>query len=223
MIKRTEHTQSKPKQEPIYEITASLLNQWERIFIAKDYVKESEDDVISLEEKQQNKTQEAYQEFVDTLRRVPRPTTEAMQKGIDYEAGVYKNQDEIFSPIVEYGEFQAPYRKLERINGMNIMLYGILDCLKAGRIYDIKRVGRYSSGKYKDSHQHPMYLYLVPEARDFIYLVCDDRGDHHIERYERCNCEDIIQTVSTFLTWLKSNDLLDDYKANWDWNRKKHL
>lgn len=222
MIKTASNIQSRPKQDSIFEITASLLNQWERIFIAKDYVKEAEGDAISLEEKQDNKTAEAYQQFVDALKRVPQEKTEAMQKGIDYEASVYADKDEVFSPIVKNGEFQAAYKKLVRINGMNIMLYGILDCLKAGRIYDIKRVGRYSSGKYKESHQHSMYLYLVPEARDFTYLVCDDNGNHHLERYERCNCEDILQTISTFLTWLQSNNLFEDYKANWDWNRKKH-
>ena len=69
--------------------------------------------------------------------------------------------------------------------------------------------------KYKKSHQHPMYLYLSPTSLDFTYIIMDDKNNRHIEKYERCNCEDIIEVISDFLNWLESRDLLETYKQNW--------
>ena len=223
MIKKQNDISQKPKTEPYYEITASLLNSWQRIWDAKDWVRESESDEISIEDKISQAMEKANQEFLNSLNRIPFPDNEAMAKGRQYESDVYDGKDDIFSPVVENGEFQAAYTKKIKINGMNIMLYGILDCLKAGRIYDIKRVGHYQTAKYKKSHQHPMYFALVPEALDFTYLVCDDRGDHHFERYLRENCEDIEDVVRTFLMYLEANGLMETFKTKWDWDRKKHI
>jgi len=212
---------SLPKREKVYEITATLLNQWQRIFDAAKYVKESESDTVAFETKVAEAQAKAKEEFVNTLRRVPVPENEAIIKGREYEKKVCDGLDEEFSPIIENGEFQAAYRKKIVVSGVNVMLYGILDVLKAGRIYDIKRVGRYQYPKYKTSHQHPMYFALVPNAIDFTYLVCDDNGEHHYENYLQCNCEDITVTIATFLSWLKANDLWDEFGAYWDWDERK--
>ena len=220
MIKQASVMSRSPKAQPYYEVTASLLNSWQRIFDAAEWARESEDK--SLEQAQEEAMESAKAEFIDVLSRKPIPDTEAMKKGREYEESVYKGEDIVFSEVVENGEFQAAYKKPVNISGMNIMLYGILDCLKAGRIYDIKRVGYYQSRKYKGSHQHPMYFELVPNAIDFTYLVCDDKGVHHFERYERCNCEDVKDVVAQFLSWLEANDLMQTFKEKWDWGRKKH-
>ena len=60
-----------------------------------------------------------------------------------------------------------------------------------------------------------MYLYLSPTSLDFTYIIMDDKSNRHIEKYERCNCEDIIEVISEFLNWLESRDLLETYKQNW--------
>lgn len=205
-----------PKSEVSYQITASLLNEWQRIFDADQWVRESEDDTESYETKVANAQDAAKDEFIQVLKRLPLPDNEAMKKGREYEASVYAGKDEIFSPIVKNGVFQPTFTKKLNIDGIPITLYGVLDVLKAGRIMDIKRVGYYSSGKYKTSHQHPMYLELVPTAIDFTYLIMDDKGNHHTERYIRENSEDIKVICSQFLSWLKANNLFDTFTQNWD-------
>ena len=70
-----------------------------------------------------------------------------------------------------------------------------------------------------------MYLYLVPGAIDFTYLICDQRIEskneeinskaHHLENYTRENCEDIIEVCGNFLSWLKANNLFDIFTQKW--------
>lgn len=201
----------KPKR---YQITATLLNSWQYIFDCVDWYHADSDDE-SLETKQQKAQEESIKSFYDTLTRKP-IDSEAMAKGRQYESDVYAGKDSVFSPIVAGGAFQATFTKKVEVDGLPIMLYGVLDVLKAGRIMDIKRVGYYSSGKYENSHQHPMYLTLVPEATDFVYLICDDKGNHVFEKYTRKESEDILVVCSQFLSWLKAHDMFETYKQYWD-------
>lgn len=215
MIQTQATIQSKPKSQPYFRITATLLNSWQNIFDSYLYVKESENDEICLEDKVADRREQATQEFIDLLNRKPVPDNEFMKRGREYEADVYANKDEVFSPIVKDGAFQVTIKKKIIVADTPVMLYGVLDCLKAGRIYDIKRVSKYSYGKYKRSHQHPIYLYLVPNAIDFTYLAMDDKGEHHEENYIRENCEDILNTIAQFISWLKSNNLYDVWVNKW--------
>lgn len=188
-------------QNNSYEITCSLLNQWLRIW--NNPVEDND----------------SYQEFLNTLDRIPTPDNEYMQKGREYEKKVYDGQDEIFSPIVKGGDFQTAISKKVEICGMNIMLYGKLDCLKAGKIYDIKYVREYTYLKYIASSQHSMYLELVPNAKDFTYLVCDYKGNHYREVYDRTFIKDIKSIVADFLNWLKLKGLMEKYKDKWCWEK----
>lgn len=205
-------------------MTASLLNSWQYIFDSEDFVREAEDDTISVEDKRAAAFEAAKAKFILDLKRVKQPSTEAQEKGKQYESDVYAGKDAEFSSYVKGGAFQAIFQKEVDIDGVPITFYGVLDCLKKARIMDIKRVGYYPAGgrKYENSHQHPLYLFLVPAAIDFTYLICDDKGEHHTERYIRENCEDILQASSQFISWLKTNydengvNLFDIYESNWD-------
>lgn len=225
MIKKQEVISKLIKKEPRYRVTATLLNSWQRIFDAKDDVKESENDTISYEDKVLAEMEKRKLEFINLLNRLPVEDNEYMRKGREYENLVCNGGEPEFSPIVEGGAFQVALIKDVMIDNVPIRLYGVLDVLKGGRIMDIKRVVRYQTHKYKKSHQHPMYLFLVPEAIDFTYLICDDNIDskneekretaHHYENYIRENCEDILQVVSQFLSWLKVNNLFDTFINKW--------
>ncbi|HQB07843.1 MAG TPA: hypothetical protein PK712_08280, partial [Rectinema sp.] len=84
-------------------------------------------------------------DFLSTLRREPIPTTEAMQKGIDFEDLVtdimlgrgdasdkwYEAAYEVAS-IVKGGQLQYRAAKEIEVRGRKILLYGRLDALKAG-------------------------------------------------------------------------------------------
>ena len=215
MLVKAEHLQNQPKTNPCYKITASLLNAWQYVLDSVEMVKEAEYDKICLEDKKELKYEQELKKFIDTLKRVPFAPTEAMVRGQEYEASVYRGEDSTFSPIVENGAFQVSIRKNVVIDGVQIQLHGILDVLKANHIYDIKRTGWYKYPKFKTSHQHSMYFELVPEAMDFTYLICDNDDMHYTEYIERCNSEDIKKVISEFLEWLKMNNLYEIYTQNW--------
>lgn len=197
-----------------YLMTHSLLSSW--LYAIKEYPFEdaaSERDPLA--------------EFMLTLRREPTPTNEAMQNGIDFEDLVtaivagkgdpghrwYGAASKI-AAIVGGGVLQYRARKEVCVGGLTLVLYGRLDVLFAGGIYDIKFSKYYDRGKYFDSTQHPTYLELVPEAGHFTYLVSNGT-DVWQERYRREETPSIFPIISDFLDWLTARDLLGLYQEKW--------
>lgn len=200
-----------------YLITHSLLSSW--LYAMKENPYE---DATS--------EREPLAEFLSTLRKEPTPTTEAMQKGIDFEDlvtaivdgdpaaadGHEKWFDAAYevAEIVRGGVLQFKAKKEITVAGMTFLLYGRLDALKSGVIYDIKFSGSYERGKYLDSTQHPTYLELIPQAREFTYLVSNGSSVWQ-ETYRRDETGDIKEVISDFVSWLYANDLMDTYKEYW--------
>ncbi len=199
---------------PRYMITHSLLSSWLYAIKGNPY----EDATTE---------RDPYAEFMAVLRREPTPTTEAMQKGIDFENlvtdivngcgdpnnGWYEAAAKIAS-IVKGGPLQVPAKREIEVNGMKILLYGRLDALKAGIIRDIKFSPGYERGKYIDSTQHPTYFEIVPEATAFEYLVSNGT-DVWTEPYRREDTRSIIPIISEFLDWLYSVGLMPLYQQKW--------
>ena len=218
-------------------ITHSLLSSW--LYSMKENPYEDAES-----------TAEPMADFLRTLRREPTPTTEAMQKGIDFEnlvadiladkvrpefvtdgtintssySGEVMGYDKYpkwyyaakkVANIIRGGLLQVPESKTVEIGGMQILLYGRLDALKAGTVYDIKFSGSYDRGKYFDSTQHPMYLELVPEAQSFVYIISNGT-EVWTEEYRR---EELITPItyiaSDFLDWLSAMGLMELFKEKW--------
>lgn len=168
-----------------------------------------------------------YDEFLKTLRREPTETTDAMQKGINFENLVTAITDgngdvnnnwyeaaERIASVVQGGQLQYKAFKDIKVCGLSILLYGRLDALKAGTIYDIKFSGSYDVGKYLSSTQHPTYFELIPEANAFTYLVSNG-SSVWTETYRRDETPSIIPIISDFIDWLSVYGLLDIYKEKW--------
>lgn len=197
-------------------ITQTLLGAWTYALDAREEVQE-----------------EAYQSFLDTLHKLPRETTPEMQNGIDFEDEVYKaawGKEREPHPMWEEGIrkvskilYRAPTQiRLSRpltADGEELLLYGVLDAMKAGSIYDVKFLNKSFgsadlAGKYLHSPQHPAYLYLAPEALDFTYLVSDGQ-DLYTERYTRRMTRPIQEIASEFIRFLRVSGLMDVYLEKW--------
>lgn len=105
------------------------------------------------------------------------------------------------------------------VDGIDLFVYGILDGLKEGVIYDVKFSNKSFhsadlAGKYLDSSQHPTYFALCPEATKFVYLVSDGE-DVYTEVYTPKITRPFAEIASEFLTSLKVMNLLDVYKEKW--------
>lgn len=197
----------------MYWLTQSLLSSWQHFLDADDAC-----------------TDAALDSFLSTLRREEKGTTPAMQAGIDFEAAInstvagvqiepisekYDRAVAKFSRICAGGQPQVPVAGKLRVAGLDFQLYGVCDYVKAGVIYDIKRVQRYEYGKYLHSPQHPMYLHLLPGASKFTYLIFDGTNTY-AETYRRGDFEPIEDTINRFMNWLLVNDYINEYFTHWE-------
>ena len=199
-----------------YMITHSLLSSW--LYAMKD----------NPYSDAESEPEDPLADFRRVLNREPTETTESMQNGIDFENlitdlcfgeqadkdGTWLEPAQIIADIIQGGQLQVKCGKTVQVDGMSIFLYGRLDALKAGTIYDIKYSKGYERGKFYESTQHPMYFELVPEACSFSYLVSDGRS-FWSETYRRDETQSILPTVAAFLDWLASVGLMDTFKAKW--------
>lgn len=166
-------------------------------------------------------------EFMQTLRRDPTPTTEAMQNGIKFEDmvtdiinGCADPNDPWYAAAEKVarrcagGVLQYKVKKTIEVGGVSLLLYGRLDCLKAGEIIDIKFTKSYDTGKFFSSTQHPPYFELIPEARQFTYLASNGSAVWP-ETYRREEAPSIFPVISDFLDWLRATDLMQVYQEKW--------
>ena len=112
------------------------------------------------------------------------------------------------------GVLQYKAKKIVEVGGMSLLLYGRLDCLKAGEIIDIKFTKSYDTGKFFSSTQHPTYFELIPEARQFTYIASNGR-DVWPETYFREDAPSIFPVISDFFDWLRAVDLMQVYQEKW--------
>lgn len=140
----------------MFWMTQSLLSSWLYYMNAEDQY-----------------TERALDSLLSVLRRERREKTRAMQEGIRFEKMVndvvsggmaedwpnerWRQAVRRFAGLCSGGQAQVPVSGKLSAAGMDFVLYGVCDYVKAGRIYDIKKVTRYEYGKYAGSPQHPMY------------------------------------------------------------------
>jgi hypothetical protein len=199
-----------------YLITQTLLSSWAYVFGCRDGC---EDD--------------ALEDFKRTLNREPVEPTDAMRDGIEFENEVYKAAAGIARPahpkwesgiqqVAAYlrgAQVQVKASRELDVRGMRFLVYGILDGLKAGTIYDVKKKSKSFgslelAGSYFDSAQHQAYFYIVPDAIEFKYLVSDGQ-DLYTETYRPEDCTPISETVAAFIDSIDSMGLLLLYKEKW--------
>lgn len=175
---------------------------------------------------------DAFESFITTLKREPTPQTYAMAQGLSFEDDVYgyAGGDEIVNTQWEEGIKKvagviksAPTQvRLSRditVNGVDFLLYGILDAIRCGVIYDVKFSSKSldsveAAGRYLESPQHPAYMYLAPEAYKFEYLVSDGQ-ELYIESYMRHQVPYIGDYIAEFLSGIRHMDLFGLYAERW--------
>lgn len=169
-----------------------------------------------------------FEEFLKNLRREFIPTTPAMAAGIRFESRLnnvlngepIESEEEWYKPIttlcgtLKGSQQQVTASKYIVIDETEFVLYGKLDYLKAGIIYDTKFSKTYSVGKYLDSPQHPMYFAIVPEAYEFQYLICDGE-EVYTETYRPNDIEPIERVIKHFMDYLEKTNLTKTYFSNW--------
>ena len=198
-----------------YLITQSLLSAWGYLFSCPE-----------------GQEEEARAAFMQTLNREATEPSDAMLNGRKFEDAVYLAAAKGCVPhcrwesgitavagIIAGAQVQVKAKREITVDGMDFLVYGILDALQAGVIYDVKFLNKSLgivelAGKYLNSPQHPAYFYLIPEAYEFRYLVSDGQ-DLYIESYSREETPFIGKIISEFVQSMSEMNLLDTYAEKW--------
>lgn len=194
------------EQKPRIRITQTLLSNWLYVW----------------------KKDDGYEAFMKCLNREKEPPTQAMLDGIKFEGMVNAALDG--APVDPTHKWATPVRQLAKyldgakqqvtlfkeseVDGQPVLYHGVLDFLKAGVIYDTKFSKTYHVGKYFDSPQTAMYLALVPEAKQFQYIICDGTWVYR-ERYWRDEVPPIDYTTKNFLRWISDQGLMETLTEKW--------
>lgn len=198
-----------------YLMTQSLLSSFAYQFSCSDEVME-----------------DANQAFMRTLHRMKEAPTEAMLNGINFENEVYKlaggyqreqhkkweSGIQKVASVIQGAPVQIKVSREITVDGIPFLVYGILDAMKAGTIYDVKFKDKPFSklelaGNYLDSPQHPAYFYMVPEAQRFVYLVSDGQ-ELYREEYTPDASPSIGSLIHEFLSGI-SREQMEIYKKMW--------
>lgn len=156
-------------------------------------------------------------------RKVPTgETARAMGDTVIFEKTEYPKWYEganAVATLIKGAPVQVKAQRELTIGSMELLVYGIMDALKAGIIYDVKFSNKgfgsaELAGKYLDSPQHPAYFYIEPDAREFQYLVSDG-VDLYTETYTRANSRPFKEIAEEFLASLDAMNLLSIYKEKW--------
>lgn len=167
------------------------------------------------------------EDFIKVLNKEEFEPTQSILKGFEYEKYMQKNFEETLN-----GAYQV---KVSKEYG-DYLLYGIIDCLKGGIIYDYKYTQNYEVGKFFNNYQTLMYLEMVPEAKKMIYLITNkfnkieypdmefkdvskieyEVGDIFKEEYTKDMFPETIDSIlHKFGQWLKQYNLYDLYVEKW--------
>jgi hypothetical protein len=201
----------------VIHITKTLLESWRYCFSCAEGYED-----------------EAYADFLKTLRREPSETTEAMLNGLAFEDRCYRAAEGKtirsdakwregalkVAEVIKGAQIQVPISRPIEVDGTTYLLKGILDALRAGVIYDVKFLNKSLGsadvyGKWLNCTQHPAYFYLVPEAHEFQY-VGSDGSDVYIETYQRDQTPYIGEIIHDFLEFLKGEGLMDVFAERWE-------
>ena len=167
------------------------------------------------------------EDFIKVLNKEEFEPTESILKGFEYEKYMQENFEETLN-----GTYQV---KVSKEHG-DYLLYGIIDCLKGGIIYDYKYTKNYEVGKFFNNHQTLMYLEMIPEAKKMVYLITNkfdkteypdlnfkdvskveyEVGDIFREEYTKDMFPETMNSIlHKFEQWLKQYNLFDLYTEKW--------
>lgn len=188
--------------KPTYKISASLLNSYFYYL--------------------NNPSEKNFEGFVNRLNNVFE-TNFFLQRGIQFEKDVLDGKAGKLSELVKGLPSGVWANKTIERTDYNIKISGQMDVIDPDkkRIYDIKRVSRFTKDKYDTSTQHLIYFYLNPEMQDFYYLVAEGK-DHDIKQkvayYKKPkekNLEEVVlHIIDNFYDFLKTNNLWSVYTEN---------
>ena len=211
-----------------YRFYPSILNQFQS-FIKEDGYEDKDGVFIPFV---------TFQSLIDSINRVQKPMTTAMQTGIDFEddvmtmakCGIYTWRDDISLYSVNRFDgrnnvnetyFEVLKEVVKRLPGYfstqkdcqkqykDILFYGKQDVAGSGRIVDLKFTGNYSFPKFIDSYQN-LYLWAGKDHgfRSMEYMVTNLRQVYAEYYGLDYDFQNLLDGMEMFKDFLEQNRVL---------------
>jgi hypothetical protein len=183
----------------MYRIYPTLLNSY--IMYAEESTNSSGELLVS------------YQDLLDKINRVPKPTTEAQQRGISFETALTTGAGEEQFPekiISQMRNILPPRYKTQfyiQTRVGNITLYGYVDVVGGNQAFDIKTTRKYSPNRFADDAQNLYLLGLKTYGIEQLSYLITDMEEVFVEEYKtsQYNFGPLLERLDNFTYFLENN------------------
>lgn len=163
-------------------------------------------------------------EMIDRINRVKKPTTEAQQKGIDFEKAVVTgdNEDLFGEGIIEKARALLPSKYKTQFYSearyKNCLIYGFVDLVGGDRAVDLKSTRRYEPNRFEYNHQNLYLLGLEKYGVKTLDYVITDFEEVYQETYslDAYNFKPLFQQIDNFVDFLEQHKRLIKDKKIFD-------
>ncbi len=160
-------------------------------------------------------------EMIDRINRVRKPTTEAQQKGIDFEKAVVtgENEDDFKEGIIEKARALLPSKYKTQFYSeakyKNCLIYGFVDLVGGDRAVDLKSTRRYEPNRFAFNHQNLYLLGLKKYGVKSLDYVITDFEEVYQEKYtfDAYDFKPLYQQIDNFVDFIEQHrKLIKDKK-----------
>lgn len=153
------------------------------------------------------------QEMLDRINRVRKPTTEAQQRGIDFEKAVVtgENEDDFKEGIIERARLLLPQKYKTQFYSeakyKNCLIYGYVDLVGTDRAVDLKSTRYYEPNRFAFNHQNLYLLGLKKYGVKFLDYVITDFQEVYQETYslDSYDFKPLYQQIDNFVDFLEQH------------------
>lgn len=162
--------------------------------------------------------------MIDRINRVKKPTTEAQQKGIDFEKAVVtgENEDDFKEGIIEKARALLPSKYKTQFYSeakyKNCLIYGFVDLVGGDRAVDLKSTRRYEPNRFEHNHQNLYLLGLKKYGIKTLDYVITDFEEVYQETYtfDDYDFKPLYQQIDNFVDFIEQHKKLIKDKKIFD-------
>ena len=152
-------------------------------------------------------------EMINRINRVKRPTTQAQQKGIDFEKAVVtgENEESFKESVIEKARELLPAKYKTQFycetQYKQCKIYGYVDLVGGSRAVDLKSTRRYEPNRFALNHQN-LYLLGLSKwgVKTLDYVITDFeeiyQETYHIDSYD---FTPLYQQIDNFVDFLNQH------------------
>lgn len=154
-----------------------------------------------------------YNELIDRINRVPKPSTAAQTSGVNFENALITGKDESqFKPeilIKMRNSLPNKYKTqvFSKFNFGKIEIYGYVDLFGEGRAIDIKTTKKYTPGGFELNFQNLYMLGLKKQGLETMEYLITDFEEVYAEKYsiKNYNFSPLLEVAEEFAKFVELN------------------